>query len=201
MNHATMNQLVITTVAVGSTNPVKVQAVHNSIQRIWPTAEVHGVTVVSGVRAQPLSDDEAITGAINRAQAARFSLDSDLGIGLEGNTHETAQGIFVTGWAAAVDRHDQVGIGGSGRFLLPTVLVERLRLGAELGDLMDEWAGQTNTKQKQGAVGIMTNGLISRTTALETAVIFALTRFLHPDYDLGAPASMGGNVPGPNASR
>ena len=182
MNHATLNKLTIATVAVGSANPVKIQAVRNSIQRIWPDAEVDGVTVASGVRAQPLSDDEAIAGAIHRAQAARLALDSDLGIGLEGNTHETAHGVFVTGWAAAVDRQAHMGLGGSGRFLLPPVLVERLRLGAELGDLMDEWAGQANTKQKQGAVGIMTNGLIGRTTALETAVIFALTRFLNPDY-------------------
>lgn len=182
MNHATINKLAIATVAVGSANPVKVQAVRNSIQRIWPDAEVAGMMVASGVRAQPLSDDEAIAGAINRAHAARLALDSDLGIGLEGNTHETVHGVFVTGWAATVNRYAQVGIGGSGRFLLPTALVERLHLGAELGDLMDEWAGQTNTKQKQGAVGIMTNGLIERTTALETAVIFALTRFLNPDY-------------------
>lgn len=183
MNQATINKLTIATVAVGSANPVKVQAVRNSIQRIWPDAEVYGVTVASGVRAQPLSDDEAIAGAINRAQAARLALDSDLGIGLEGNTHETtAHGVFVTGWAAAVDRQAHMGLGGSGRFLLPAALVERLHLGAELGDLMDEWAGQANTKQKQGAVGVMTNGLISRTTALETAVIFALTRFLNPAY-------------------
>lgn len=182
MRQVPTHQLAIATVAVGSANPVKVQAVRHSIQRIWPVAEVRGVAVPSGVRAQPLSDDEAIAGAVNRARAARYTLDCDLGIGLEGNTHETGHGLFVTGWAAAVYRHDQLGIGGSGRFRLPPALVDRLYAGAELGDLMDEWAGQTNTKQQQGAVGIMTNGLITRTTALETAVIFALTCFLNPDY-------------------
>lgn len=182
MNHASCSTLAITTVAVGSGNPIKIAAVRNSIQRIWPEAEVTGVAVASGVRAQPLSEEEAIQGATNRARAARQCLDSDLGIGLEGNTTETPHGIFVTGWAIAVDRSDTVGIGGSGRFLLPATLAPRLRQGEELGHLMDEWAGQHNTKQKQGAVGIMTNGLISRTTALETAVIFALTRFLNPHY-------------------
>ena len=182
MSHITTHQLVIATVAVGSANPVKVQAVRHSIQRIWPAAEVRSVLVPSGVGAQPLSDDEAIEGAVNRARAARQALDYDLGIGLEGNTHETTHGIFITGWAAAIDRHEQIGIGGSGRFRLPPALVAPLSAGAELGDLMDKWAGQTNTKQQQGAVGIMTNGLINRTTALETAVIFALTCFLNPGY-------------------
>lgn len=176
----------IDTIAVGSENPVKLQAVRNSIQRVWPQAEVCGVAVASGVRAQPLSDEEAILGATNRAQTARRRLDSDLGIGLEGNTTETAYGVFVTGWAVAVDRAGTVGIGGSGRFLLPNALAHRLRQGEELGHLMDEWAGQSNTKQKQGAVGIMTNGLISRTEALETAVTFALTRFLNPPQRLRA---------------
>ncbi|MBX3013474.1 MAG: inosine/xanthosine triphosphatase [Caldilineaceae bacterium] len=171
-----------TTVAVGSTNPVKVQAVRNSIQRIWPNAEVSGVAVASGVREQPLSDDEAIDGATNRARAAQLALASDLGIGLEGNTQAMAQGIFVTGWAVVVDRHGVIGIGSGGRFLLPAALAAPLQQGAELGHLMDAWVGQVNTKQKQGAVGIMTNGLISRTQALEIAVIFALTRFLNPAY-------------------
>lgn len=182
MRQVTMSKFTIATVAVGSANPVKVQAVYNSIQRIWPNAEVNGIAVASGVRAQPLRDEEAITGAVNRARAARQQLDYDLGIGLEGNTNESAYGVFVTGWAAVVDRYATLGIGGSGRFLLPPALVDRLRQGEELGDLMDEWAGQANTKQKQGAVGIMTNGLISCTDALQTAVIFALTRFLNPEY-------------------
>lgn len=182
MPHQQISPLTIQTVAVGSTNPVKIQAVRHSIQRVWPTAEVQGVAVASGVRAQPLSDDEAIEGAVNRARAACQQTGCDLGIGLEGNTTESPQGIFVTGWAAVVDQHDTLGIGGSGRFLLPTALVARIRQGAELGDLVDEWAGQQNSKQKQGAVGIITNGLISRTEAFETAVIFALTRFLNPHY-------------------
>jgi len=182
MCHQVISPFMINSVAVGSTNPVKIQAVCHSIQRIWPNAEVAGVAVASGVRAQPLSDEEAIEGAVNRARGACQQRNSDLGIGLEGNTTETTYGIFVTGWAAVVDRNATVGIGSSGRFLLPALLAASVRQGAELGDLIDEWAGQHNTKQKQGAVGLMTNGLISRAAALETAVIFALTRFLNPQY-------------------
>ncbi len=182
MSHPVPSPLTIHTVAVGSTNPVKIQATWHSIQRIWPNAEVTGVAVASGVRAQPLGDDEAIEGAVNRARAACQQTGSDLGIGLEGNTTETPHGLFVTGWAAAVDRDGTVGIGGSGRFRLPPALVVGVRQGEELGDLIDAWAGQQNTKQQQGAVGIITNGLISRTAALETAVIFALTRFLNPHH-------------------
>ena len=47
---------------------------------------------------------------------------------------------------------------------------------------MDRLIGKPNTKHHQGAVGILTGGLIPRDAALETAVTFALTRFIVPDF-------------------
>jgi len=47
MNHEMSSKLSIATVAIGSTNPVKIAAVRNSIQRIWPNAEVIGVAAES----------------------------------------------------------------------------------------------------------------------------------------------------------
>lgn len=174
--------MLITTIAVGSTNPVKLAAVTQAVKRVWPAAVIESVAVDSGVRPQPLSDDEAITGAANRAQRAQQVSNTDLGIGLEGSVADSPYGMFVTGWAAVVDRAGTLGIGGSGRFLVPPTIADGLRNGGELGTLMDQLVGQTNTKQRQGAVGILTNGLISRTEALESAVVFALTRFLNPTY-------------------
>lgn len=174
--------MLIQTIGVGSTNPVKVRAVTQAIERVWPTVVIESVQVESGVRAQPMSDDEAITGATNRARSAQQVSNADLGIGLEGSVADSPYGMFVTGWAAVVDRSGTLGIGGSGRFLVPATIADGLRNGGELGTLMDQLVGQTNTKQRQGAVGILTGGMISRTEALASAVIFALTRFLNPAY-------------------
>ncbi|MEZ4556813.1 MAG: inosine/xanthosine triphosphatase [Caldilineaceae bacterium] len=168
------------TIAVGSTNPVKLNAARNVVTRVWAGAEVQAVDVPSGVAAQPLRDQDAITGACNRAQAARDALDADFGVGIEGNVDDSPLGMYVTGWAAVVDRHGEVGIGAGGRFLLPEHLAVHVRSGAELGALMDEIVNEDNTKQRQGAVGIFTGGLVDRTQALELAVIFALTRFVAP---------------------
>lgn len=169
-------------IAVGSTNPVKVAAVANVLKQLGSAALVRGIEVDSGVRGQPLSDDEAIAGARNRARQALLLTEADLGIGVEGNTTESPYGMFVTGWAVAIDRHEVTGVGGSGRFLLPAMWAEKIRHGAELGDLMDQLAGEQQTKHRQGAIGIFTNGALTRTDALETAVLFALTRWIHPDY-------------------
>ncbi len=174
--------MLIHTIVVGSTNPVKLAAVTQAVKRVWPAVVIDSVQVDSGVRAQPMSDDEAITGATNRARSALQVRNADLGIGLEGSVADSPYGMFVTGWAAVVDRAGTLGIGGSGRFLVPPTIADGLRNGGELGTLIDQLVGQSNTKQRQGAVGILTGGLISRTEALESAVIFALTRFLNPIY-------------------
>jgi len=55
-----------------------------------------------------------------------------------------------------------------------------IRKGRELGPVMDEFIGEENIKQKQGASGVLTNGLISRTESLEKAVAYALAKFLTP---------------------
>ncbi|MFN8446475.1 MAG: inosine/xanthosine triphosphatase [Caldilineaceae bacterium] len=169
-------------IAVGSTNPVKLDAIRHVVDRLWPQVQFLPIEVESGVRAQPLSDEEAIQGALNRARGALLQHPSDLGIGIEGNTVELAFGMFSTAWVAIVDRQGQVGLGSSGRFVLPETIAEAIRKGGELGPLMDQRTGESNVKQKQGAVGILTKGLLNRTEALEIGVICALSQFVASEY-------------------
>jgi non-canonical (house-cleaning) NTP pyrophosphatase len=109
-------------------------------------------------------------------------MGADLGVGLEGNTVDTAHGMYTTAWVVAIGRDGTAGIGGGGRLPLPAAVAQAIRSGRELGPLMDEVAGQHNTKQKQGAVGILTAGLVTRQQALEVAVTYALARFVAPAY-------------------
>ncbi len=169
-------------ISVGSKNPVKIKAVENSAGKIWPGVEVVGVDVVSGVSDQPKSREEAIRGATNRARSALQKEDSDIGIGLEGCIEDSEFGMFLSGWVVAIKREGEVGIGGGGNLLLPEKIASELRKGKELGPVMDEFLGDYNTKQKQGAVGTLTNNLISRTESFEKSIIFALVKFINPHY-------------------
>lgn len=169
-------------IGVGSTNPVKLAAIRHVVTRVWPDALLTAVEVESGVAVQPLSDEEAISGALNRARASLLQLSGDLGVGIESNTVEISYGMFTTAWVAFVDQQGQVGLGSSGRLLLPNIIAEAIRNGAELGPVMDQHSGESNVKQKQGAVGILTNGLLNRTEALEIGVICALSRFVAGEY-------------------
>lgn len=169
-------------ISVGSKNPVKITAVENALKKIWPDAEVVAVKVEHGVSEQPTSNDEAIKGALNRAKLSLQKTDSDLGIGLEGCTVDTKYGMFLSGWVVAIDKNGEIGIGGGGGLLLPERIAFEVRKGKELGPVMDKFIGNHNTKQKQGAVGVLTNNLIPRTDAFEKTVIYALTKFINPNY-------------------
>jgi non-canonical (house-cleaning) NTP pyrophosphatase len=59
-------------------------------------AKVKKWLIKSGVSHQPLSDDQAIAGATNRARLALESAVAKLGIGVEGNTVETALGSLLS---------------------------------------------------------------------------------------------------------
>jgi len=169
-------------IAVGTKNPVKVRAVKRIAGRMWAHAEVLSVDVPSSVSEQPMSDEEAIEGARNRARLALEKTGADLGIGLEGCSVETRYGMFLTGWVVAVDKKGRTGIGCGGRMLLPDKVASEVRRGKELGPVMDALVGDHNTKQKEGAVGILTRGLIVREEAFHVPLIYALARFYNEEW-------------------
>lgn len=170
-------------VIVGSANPVKIAAVRAVLARIAPQARVEGIAVPSGVRDQPIGDEETQAGARQRAEAARRAGGGTLGIGLEGGVVELPDGGMRTcAWAVAVDATGQVGIGGSLAMPLPATVVRRLRAGEELGYAMDAAANTVGTKHGRGAVGILTAGLIDRQGAYEPLVTYALAPWLAPEF-------------------
>jgi inosine/xanthosine triphosphatase len=168
-------------IAVGSANPVKVEAVRTMAQRIWPEVEVVAVDVASGVSAMPMSDAEALTGARNRAQAARQSASADLGVGLEGGVNPEPFGLTLHGWVVITDGNGREGIGGGARLPLPETIAQRVRDGEELGDVMDDVLNDHNVKQKGGAVGALTAGLVMRQETFAVAVAYALSPFIVPE--------------------
>ena len=168
-------------VAVGSLNPVKIGASRAVMARLGSGTDVVGIAAASGVPDQPWGDDETIRGARARARAARLATDADLGIGIEGGVVANEDGSVRTcAWAAVVARDGREGVGGSLVLTLPARVAELVRGGMELGHAMDEVSGTHNVKHGQGAVGILTRGLVSRQQAYETLLAYALAPLLGP---------------------
>lgn len=170
-------------IAVGSKNPVKIDAVQLAFKAIWPGElfTVEGVGVTSGVSPQPMSDTESISGARNRAYQARDALGADFGVGLEGGLQEIGSRYFDCGWVIVVDSSGHEGLGSTIRILTPPCMLTLIRNGMELGEANDKIFGRENSKQAEGHFGLMTNNAITRTTGYRDGVISALSQFIHRD--------------------
>lgn len=169
--------------AVGSENPVKINCVIEAVTAFWSEARAIGVSTDSGVSAQPDSDQEMLLGALNRAQQALDKTPkAQFGIGLEGGTLDAEDGMWAYAWIAVVDREGRIGKGQSGRFLLPEPVAQLVRDGIELGEADDRFFGRSNSKQQDGAIGILSDGIVTRLDLYKPAVIFALLPFVHPEF-------------------
>ncbi|KKS04790.1 MAG: putative non-canonical purine NTP phosphatase [Candidatus Curtissbacteria bacterium GW2011_GWA2_41_24] len=84
-------------IAVGSTNPVKIEAAKRAFGKVWPKKklEIVGIEVPSGVSQQPMTDKEAVKGARNRAKVAIKSARADFGVGLEGGLQKFWYGAWA----------------------------------------------------------------------------------------------------------
>jgi len=169
--------------AVGSENPVKINCVAEAVKAFWPEVSAVGVGTDSGVSAQPDSDHEMLAGALNRArQALEKTPEANFGVGLEGGTLDAEDGMWAYAWIVVVDRAGHVGKGQSGRFLLPAAIAQMVRDGVELGEADDRFFGRSNSKQQDGAIGILSDGVVTRMDLYQPAVVFALLPFVHPEF-------------------
>ncbi len=169
-------------VAVGSTNPVKVDAVERTLERYDPT--VTPIAVASGVPEQPRSIAETVSGAENRARRALEATDCGYGIGLEGGVAriEGTPGLSLIMWGAATDG-DRTERGSGPTLRLPDRIAARLEDGEELGPVMDDVLGRNDVAETDGAAGVLTDGLTDRTQALGQAVACSVGPLLTPKYE------------------
>lgn len=188
----------VITVAVGSTNRVKIASVEAAFSLAFSHSrlDVRGFKAQSGVPDQPRSDTETKQGAANRARrAATLWTDEDgsppdFSVGLEGGVAE--EPTFSTlgvgddhlesfAWMAVVSRKGQWGFARTASFQLPPAVAELVRGGMELGDADDKVFSRRGSKTQEGAVGILTHGLITRATYYEHPLVLALAPFCNPD--------------------
>jgi len=173
----------MTKILVGSKNPVKISAVNEVFKKYFETVDVKGFEVMSKVPDQPVNE-ETFNGAKNRALELfeinkKKNLNADYFVGIEGGIIQTYSKWFAFGCMCIVDNEMRTGFGTSAHFELPKKIVNELLNGKELGDVMDKIQDAENTKQKHGAIGFFTNGIMNRTELYVPGLITALIPFLH----------------------
>jgi inosine/xanthosine triphosphatase len=166
-------------IVIASHNPVKIEATRQGFQAMFleEAFQIEAVSAPSGVSDQPMSSQETITGATNRARAAQAqNPNADFWVGIEGGVE--AQGDDLTAFAWIVILSAKLaGKSRTGTFYLPPRVAKLIRQGKELGEADDIVFQQSNSKQANGAIGILTGDIIDRTALYKHAVILALVPF------------------------
>ena len=170
------------TIVVASHNPVKIQAALGGFHQMFPNQEFQAIAVdvPSNVSIQPMSSSETQMGARQRVENAYAAHpQGDFWIGIEGGVEELDDGL--TGFAWIVIRSaNLLGKSRTATFFIPTQVADLVRLGKELGEADDIVFNRINSKQDNGAVGILTGDVINRMKLYEMAVILALIPFKNP---------------------
>jgi inosine/xanthosine triphosphatase len=121
-------------------------------------------------------------GAVQRAQnACALKPEADYWVGVEGGIADEGQEMIAFAWVAVISDH-RLGKARTGAFFLPKPIAALVRHGKELGDADDIFFGRVNSKQGDGAIGILTSNTVDRAALYEQAVILALVRFKNPAY-------------------
>jgi inosine/xanthosine triphosphatase len=172
-------------ILVGSKNPVKISSVEEAFVKYFSDIKIMGYEVESGVSAQPINN-ETFIGAQNRAMKLKNlndeqNLAAEYFVGIEGGITKQFNKWFAFGCMCVINKEGQIGFGASPHFELPGVVVDKILKGIELGDVMDEIINQQNTKQKHGAIGFFTNGVMNRKELYIEGLKVAIIPFLHKE--------------------
>lgn len=190
-------------VAVGSTRRPKLNAVWEALSVFGPSLDenaqfdIAAVEVPSGVRHTPLSREDIMTGARQRAEAlARIAREKseawEYFVGLEGGFDVVREGearwVFLENWAYVADASGRSAFGQSGAVPVPERLAKRVvDNGVELAEAVDAFAGGRGIRDAQGAWGVLTRNMITRQDAFRVAVINAFAPFFNRAVYLGDP--------------
>jgi inosine/xanthosine triphosphatase len=153
-------------VAVGSTNKTKVEAVQHAVAH-------HHVRVIayaarSQATHQPLSEEETREGALSRANDCLLNTEAELGFGLEAGVFFVNDEVYLCQWGALADRNENVYFSNGPVIMMPQVFKEELLAGDSLETIMHRHTGIEDLGKKEGAVGIFTHSLVTRTQTMTT---------------------------------
>ncbi|EGQ8310671.1 non-canonical purine NTP phosphatase [Vibrio parahaemolyticus] len=167
-------------VVIASLNPAKINAVKSAFQSAFPQQafEFVGISVPSEVADQPMTNEETHRGAVNRVKNAKVEMPTaDFYVGLEAGI----EGNVTFAWMV-IESDTHRGESRSASLMLPPEVLAQLADTNELGDVMDKVYGTENIKQKGGAISLLTQNQLTRSSVYHQALILALIPFTNPDH-------------------
>ena len=95
-------------IIISTENRAKVEAVESVFKQVWPDLKIISEKFPSDVADQPLSEEEGIQGAINRAKNSKQKYpDADYFVGMEGYVDTNEFGMFLAGAVAVIKNNGE----------------------------------------------------------------------------------------------
>jgi len=160
--------------------------------------EIQGYEVESGVSHTPVSREELMQGARQRAETLRTMLrdlwkPAEYCVGLEGGLNVVPEDgrrrVFLESWAYVTDG-TRGHFGCSGSIEIPEALADEvLNRSTELSVAIDRFAGEVSIRDSQGAWGVLTGNRVTRQESFRLAVLTAFAPFYNAKMYRSAAAT------------
>jgi len=168
-------------VLIGTKNPSKIKGVRKAFEKMFKTkVAIDYMPVITAVHPQPIGLKNVLRGAIERAVRVKEKAKEKYHyyVGIEAGIVPipwTSTGYMDFQVAAIVDNKDTLSLGFGPGFEFPREVVEYVVRGlGEAEDVMEKISGIERIGDKMGAIGFLTQNVITRDLLSELAVIMAL---------------------------
>ena len=172
---------------LGSSNKSKYGALKSALFKVLKNQSEFKIelTPVQPKRIQPIGRNETYEFAQERIQLLKEKISSQnaIFVAAEGGIELVNENPYTFGVVIIEDSLTKRKVTTeTARCPIPRYMYESLiqNKDLELGSLIDQFANEKNTKQHKGAVGIFTNGIVTRKDLFEQALIIGLSLFLNP---------------------
>lgn len=158
-------------VGIGTKNPLKIKVIEEAFTKVFKEVEFTPLETDSEVPDEP-KEAEILKGALNRARNSL--MENDFGVGMESGIVKVENRTFAIGYCVIIDKEGKYTIGSQPMFELPRIFSERIDKGEDLGKITDDIFKAKNIKHSVGAVGMISNNLLTREDLIRAAVFTAL---------------------------
>lgn len=169
-------------VLMGTKNPGKIEGAKRAFECYFENVEVQGISVDSEVGDEPLNE-QILQGCKNRVknvrkQAEENKIDADFYVASEAGLINNFDGWMDFNIALVENKEGEQSVGTSAGFKIPEKYVDEV-IEKELKVIMDRLFDTQNSNQKDGGIGKLTHGEISRIDLTKQAFIMALIKFIN----------------------
>lgn len=175
-------------IAIGTKNPAKLNAITLGIESCLylegDNIEIIPESVASDVSDMPLSLEENILGAKNRAKnLKKVWIEADYYVGMEGGTTMIEDKAYLFGVVYIENATGKWHIGISNLLEVPEKIQTRLyNWGEELSTIIDSLSGEENVGHRNGSFWMWSDDMITRSESFQQAFLCAIAPFYNRFY-------------------